>query len=134
MTNQELSVLHKLMEKNDTKGKKYLDKFIWLNTTNPKYKIGDCYEITDIGHSICGVPIKDKKGKIVEIINMAREKQYLYVFSLEFQTLDDRKVSTKCYVTETYISKKACDNLNFITKISKQEDTIDIALNGDRAW
>lgn len=36
MTKSELNTLQKLMEKEDTKGKKLLDQFIWLNTSKPK--------------------------------------------------------------------------------------------------
>ena len=78
MTKSELNTLQKLMEKEDTKGKKLLDQFIWLNTTKPKYTIGNYYIITDTGHRIYGVPIQNKKGKLVEIKHISSQKQYVY--------------------------------------------------------
>lgn len=106
MTKSELSTLQKLMKKEDTKGKKLLDQFIWLNTAKPTYAIGDYYMITDIGHRIYGVPIENKKAKLIAIRSISSEKQYLYKFELEFDTTDGRHLTSTACVTETYIGKK----------------------------
>lgn len=134
MTKSELNTLHKLMEKEDIKGKKLLEQFIWLNTTKPKYTIGNYYTITDIGHRIYGVPLENKKAKLIRIINMLPEKQYLYKFELEFETTDGRHSTSIACVTETYIGRKAPDNHNIITAQDKYADSIGVALNGNRAW
>ena len=126
MTKSELNTLQKLMEKEDTKGKKFIDQFIWLNTTKPKYTIGNYYIITDTGHRIYGVPIQNKKGKLVEIKHILPQKQYVYTFELHL-------TSTAC-VTEIYIGRRVRDNQNIITPQDKYADSVGIALNGDRAW
>ena len=134
MTKTELNTLQKLMEKEDTKGKKLLDQFIWLNTTKPKYTIGNYYIITDIGHKIYGVPMQNKKGKLIKIINMSPEKQYLYKFELEFETTDGRHLTSTACITERYIGRRARDNQNIITPQDKYADSVGVALNGDKAW
>lgn len=134
MTKSELNTLQKLMEKEDTKGKKLLDQFIWLNTSKPKYEIGNYYIITDIGHRIYGVPLENKKAKLIKIINMSPEKQYLYKFELEFETTDGRHLTSIACVTERYIGRRVCDNHNVVTALDKHAESIGVALNGDRAW
>ena len=134
MTKTELNTLQKLIEKEDTKGKKLLDQFIWLNTTKPKYTIGNYYIITDTGHRIYGVPIQNKKGKLVEIKHILSQKQYVYTFELEFETTDDRHLTSTACVTERYIGRRVRDNQNIITPQDKYADSVGVALNGDRAW
>lgn len=134
MTKSELNTLQKLMEKEDTKGKKLLDQFIWLNTSKPKYEIGNYYIITDIGHRIYGVPPENKKAKLIKIINMSPEKQYLYKFELEFETTDGRHLTSTACVTERYIGRRVHDNHNVVVAQNKHTESIGVALNGDRAW
>ena len=134
MTKSELNTLQKLMEKEDIKGKKLLDQFIWLNTSKPKYSIGNYYIITDIGHKIYGVPMQNIKGKLIKIINMSPEKQYLYKFELEFETTDGRHLTSIACITERHIGRRARDNQNIITPQDKYADSVGVALNGDRAW
>lgn len=134
MTKSELNTLQKLMEKEDIKGKKLLDQFIWLNTSKPKYGIGNYYIITDIGHRVYGLPIQNKKAKLIEIRSILIKKQYLYKFELEFETTDGRHLTSTAYVTERYIGRRVRDNHNVVTPQDKYADSIGIELNGDRAW
>ena len=134
MTKSELNTLQKLMEKEDIKGKKLLDQFIWLNTSKPKYTIGNYHIITDIGHRIYGVPLENKKAKLIEIRTISSEKQYLYKFELEFETTDGRHLTSTACVTERYIGRRVCDNHNVVTGPDKHAESIGVALNGDRAW
>lgn len=134
MTKSELNTLQKLMEKENIKGKKLLDQFIWLNTLKPKYGIGNYYIITDIGHKIYGVPIQNKKGKLIEIKHISSKKQYLYKFELEFETTDGRHLTSTAYVTEKSVGHRVHDNHNIITAQDKYADSVGVALNGDRAW
>ena len=134
MTKSELNTLQKLMEKRDIKGKKLLEQFIWLNTTKPKYTIGNCYIITDIGHRIYGVPIENKKAKLIEIRNILSEKQYLYKFELEFETADGRHLTSTACTIERYIGRRVSDNHNVIITQDTHTESIDVTIKGDRAW
>lgn len=134
MTKTELNTLQKLMENEGIKGKKLLDQFIWLNTSKPKYTIGNYYIITDIGHRIYGVPVENKKAKLIGIRHMLSDKQYLYEFELEFETTDGRQLTTTAYVIERCIGERVQDNHNVITAQDKHAESIGVALNGDRAW
>lgn len=134
MTKSELNTLQKLMEKENIKGKKLLDQFIWLNTSKPKYEIGNYQVITDIGHRIYGVPIQNKKGKLIEIKHILSQKQYVYKFELEFETTDGKHLTSTACVTERYIGRRVRDNQNIITSQDKYADSASVALNGNRAW
>lgn len=105
-----------------------------MNTSKPKYGIGNYYIITDIGHRIYGVPIQNKKGKLIEIKHISSEKKYVYVFELEFETTDARHLTSTARVTERYIGRRVSDNQNIITPQDKYADSVGVGLNGDRAW
>ena len=105
-----------------------------MNTSKPKYGIGNYYIITDIGHRVYGLPIQNKKAKLIEIRSILIKKQYLYKFELEFETTDGRHLTSTAYVTERYIGRRVRDNHNVVTPQDKYADSIGIELNGDRAW
>ncbi len=126
MTKTELNTLQKLMEKEDTKGKKLLDKFIWLNTSKPKYTIGNYYIITGIGHRIYGVPVKNKKAKLIGIRHMLSDKKHLYEFELKFETTDGRHLTSTTWITEEYIGERVQDNHNVITAQDEYTESIEL--------
>lgn len=87
-----------------------------------------------MGHRIYGVPVQNKKGKLIEIKHMLSTKQYVYMFELEFETTDGRHLTSTACVTERYIGRRVRDNQNIITPQDKYADSKGVALNGDRAW
>lgn len=135
MTKSELNTLQELMKNEDIKGKKLLDQFIWLNTTKPKYSIGDYYIITDLGHRVYGVPVENKKAKLVGIKTNILEKLYMYTFELEFETTDGRHLNVTSYVTERHIGDKTSDNHNVITACdNRYANSMSLTLMGTKAW
>ena len=133
MTKTELNTLQKLIEKEDTKGKKLLERVIWLNTTSAKYNVGDFVKFTDLGHRIYGVPVKDFKGKVKEVMSNSQNKTYNYEIEIDV-TAEDKHLTTKCFISESSISGKVRSNKNVIKPICKDSETIGISLNGGRAW
>ena len=127
MTKTELNTLQKLIEKEDTKGKKLLERVVWLNTTKPKYTIGDCYAITDKGHYIYGVPVINMNAKILDIHSDSRNK--LYHYDLELIIITDSGIHKEVKV---YINVK--DNINKIVSKDKYPESIGITLDGNTVW
>ena len=135
MKKSEIKMLQALLEQEDFKGKKLIERVIWLNTTSAKYKVGDFVKFTDIGHSVYGVPVKDFKGKVKEVMSNSQGRTYSYKLEIIVGTKDEPQLLiTNCFVLERDISGKVRSNKNVINPISKNADTIGIALNGKRAW
>ena len=47
MTKSQIKIFEELLASEDFKGKKQLKHLLWLNTAAPKFKIGDCFIVTD---------------------------------------------------------------------------------------
>lgn len=134
MTKTELNTLQKLMRKEDTKGKKLLERVIWLNTTSPKYAIGDCYLITDRGHRVYGVPVMNMKGKIIHVHSNSMGKTYQYYVELNIVSNSGIHDVIKVCIQENDIGKKVNDNINKITPKDKYSESVGVAMNGNTAW
>ena len=134
MTKTELNTLQKLIEKEDTKGKKLLERVVWLNTTKPKYTIGDCYAITHKGHYIYGVPVINMNAKILDIHSDCRNKLYRYDLELIIITDSGIHKEVKVYINENDIGKKVKNNINKIVPKDKYPESIGITLDGNTAW
>lgn len=133
MNKSDIKKLKDILAKEDTKGKKLLERVIWLNTTSAKYNVGDFVKFTDLGHRIYGVPVKDFKGKVKEVMSNSQNKTYNYEIEIDV-TAEDKHLTTKCFISESSISGKVRSNKNVIKPICKDSETIGISLNGGRAW
>lgn len=133
MKKSEIKMLQALLEQDDFKGKKLLERVIWLNTTSAKYKVGDFVKFTDIGHRVYGVPVKDFKGRVKEVMSNSQARTYEYELEIDVTT-GDKHLTTNCYILESSISGKVRSNKNVIKPICKDSETIGISLNGGRAW
>lgn len=126
MTQEQIKVFEELMESKETRGKDQLRHVLWLNTTEPKFKIGECFEVTDRGHRIFGYPVKDFKAKITKISSFINEEEWRYELEVEVEC-DGKMVTSKVYKYERELIKRCEDNKNIIG-IAKSEcaDELDI--------
>ena len=134
MTKTELNTLQKLIEKEDIKGKKLLERVVWLNTTKPRDAIGDCYVVTDRGHYIYGVPVINMNAKILDIHSDSRNKLYYYDLELIIITDSGIHEEVKVYINENDIGKKVKDNINKIVAKNKYVESLGLTLDGNTAW
>lgn len=126
MTKEQIKVFEELLESKETKGKKWLRFLLWLNTTKPKYKVGDCFEVTDRGHSIYGYPVKDFKGKITAVNYYLNEYEYRYELEVEVEC-DGKKTTSKVYKVESQLTKRCKGNKNILGEAkSEYSDALDI--------
>ena len=113
MTKAQINTFNKLLADPSFKGKKQLRHLLWLNTTKPKFDIGECFKVSDPGHRLFGYPVKDFNAKITEIKTWKDEEEYFY--SLEFEAeCNGKSVKSVCGKYESYLTrcKKAKDNKN----------------------
>lgn len=133
MNKTDIKKLQDILAKEDTLGKKLLERVIWLNTVPAKYQVGDFVKFTDFGHRIYGVPVKDFKGKIVKVTSNSADRFYTYQVEIEV-VAGDKNLTTDCYILERDITGKVRNNKNIIKPVEKEADTIGISLSGRRSW
>lgn len=119
MTKEQIKVFEELLKSKETRGKKELRHLLWLNTTNPKFQIGECFEVTDRGHRIFGYPVKDFKAKIKSIHSWRNEEEYSYELEVEVEC-DGKMTTATVYKNEKELIKRCDDNKN-ILGIAKSE-------------
>lgn len=126
MTQKQIKVFEELLESKETKGKKLLHYLLWMNTTEPKFKIGECFEVTDRGHRMFGYPVQNFKARITATNTFLREEEWRYELELEVEC-DGKIATTKVYKYEHELIKRCDDNKNILgVAKSKYEDTLDI--------
>lgn len=125
MKKKYLNVLEEMQNAEDVKGKKLIERLIWLNTTEPRFKVGECYQVTDLTYRVFGVRVKNFNGKLIEARPHSAEKMYTYKFELEVEAEGTNK-TVEIVTIESNIGKKVKHNLNVIAKKSEYAETIDV--------
>ena len=131
MTPTQIKTLNQLLEDKSFKGKKQLKYLLWLNTSKPKFKIGDCFLVTDYGRRIYGHPVRDFKAMITEVKPYGlMQEEWMYTLSM------DVKCGNEFYTTTIYFPEKKlslfqkCRGNRTILQepISKHSDEMDLPL------
>jgi hypothetical protein len=116
MTKAQIKVFEDLLKSPDFKEKSTLDWVLWRNTTKPKFKVGDCYKVTDRGHRIYGYEVIDFKAEIVKISVWKHCKTYRYELKAICKCEGKKQIETSIFVDEDKIDgrKKCKDNENIL--------------------
>lgn len=130
MTKSQIKVFEELLASEDFKGKKSLKHLLWLNTVEPKYKMGECFIVTDPGHSVYGYPVRNLKGKVTKISAWRDSEEYQYEVELDVTTGDKNQL-VKCYFGENKMNTfgRCSDNVNVLGEPkNKYAEACDVAL------
>lgn len=128
LTKKELEVLQAIAEKQGIVGRKKIEQFIWCNTTDAKYEIGDKVIFTRRDQQIYGNQIVDWVGTVAKRRWVTMNINYIeYELDVEYE-VDGVVYKTKSYVAESDISKKnnRSKGINKIVKKSKYEESLSI--------
>ena len=128
MKKADLKKLQEMMNDPTVKGKKLIDRVIWLNTIEPKFKVGEYYEVTDPGHRIYGVPVRNFHAEIKDIRYFHLDKVIQYTLVSKVK-VGDKETEVTVYKDEQYLGtcRKVEDNINIIDGDTKQPiESIDI--------
>lgn len=129
MTKTELEILQKLSEKPNTKGVQLLDSFIWLNTTKPKYEIGEYHIVSNPGSYIANNEILGMQAKITCVIPESSSMKYKYICEIMMTVYEGTSSYTAMCTTVVYeenIGEIVDNNLNTIKVCNKFEEESDI--------
>ena len=128
MKKSDLKKLEEMRNDPTVKGKKLIDGVIWLNTVKPMFKMGECFEVSDIGHRVYGVPVHNFHAEIKEVSLFWQDKyiQYKLVAHLK---VGDKETDTFIYKDERDLMRrrKALDNINIINGDPNKPESIDLA-------
>lgn len=122
MTKKQLETLNDLMKDENIKGKKSLDWFIFLNTSEPLFKEGDCFYITEPRKRIYGNDVIDIKAKIKRIYHFRGEKKHLY--ELVAIINNEKEVLLNKEESDLINCKKAKDNVNILEIKNKYQEEL----------
>lgn len=95
LSEKQVEVFNELLNEPEFRGKKSLKHLLWLNTTTPKFKVGDAVAVrADGSMSIWDKPVRYAFG-VVEGINVFRfEDEYHYAVECTFEKEGKRYTTT----------------------------------------
>lgn len=113
LTKEQVKVFEECLKDPKFKGKKFLKNLLWVNTTEPKYQKGECFRVSDPGHRVYGVPVRNFGAKIVEITSSIREEEYRYELEMLIKC-NGKEMTVKAYKYESELIVRADDNVTVI--------------------
>jgi hypothetical protein len=126
MNAKQIKVFEELLKDENFKGKKELNHILWLNTSTPKYKIGECFKVTDRSRRIYGVQIVNFKAKIIRTFSWRDEERHCYELEMECE-VGGKHYATKIARYEDELTERCEDNVNVFDEAkSKHPDQMSI--------
>ena len=115
MNQEQIKVFNELLETPNFKGKKQLKHLLWLNSTQPKFKEGDCFVISDGGHSVFGKPVEEFKAKITVVTSFKSRDEWFYHLEMVAK-YKGKTVESNAYKYEGELERaeRAEDNINIL--------------------
>lgn len=128
MKKSQIKVFEELLADKDFRGKKQLRHLLWLNTSEQKFKEGDCLMVSDRGHIVYGYPVKDFKAKVVEVMSFIHVNEWRYALEAEVECDGKRTTVRICKDESELIRAKKCkDNKNVLgAPASDVEESLEI--------
>lgn len=115
MTNEQIKVFNELLKDENFKGKQQLKHLLWLNTSQPKFKVGDCFEVSDRGHWVYGYPVHNFKAKIDKITSWKDKEEWYYHLTMDIVCGDKTsEASVYKYESELECATPCNDNKNIL--------------------
>lgn len=113
MKKSQIKVFEELLADPNFKGKKQLEWLLWRNTSTPKYKVGDCYKVTDAGHRVYGYEVRGFKATITKVSCFITDCEWRYELEASCKC-GSKETTVKIYVGEDEMGAKCEDNINVL--------------------
>lgn len=115
MKKSQIKVFEELLQDESFRGKKQLKHLLWLNTAEQKFKIGDCFVVSDPGHYLYGCPVKNFKAKVVKVSAWIHTNEWYYELKMEVHCKGKKITANVCkYESELAKADRCEDNINEI--------------------
>lgn len=125
MKKAQIKVFEELLKDKDFKGKKQLKHLLWLNTSIPKFKVGQCVKVTNYDHRIWGHPVIDFKAKIINISSFITGEEWHYEMEMDI-TCGDKHTVIKEFALEGKLKGGVRNNKNILP--SPKDDAEDATI------
>lgn len=126
LTKAEKTALEKLLQDPDFRGKKALNHLIWMNTTKPKFRKGECFKVTDRAVSFFGVRAVNINARI-EGVSVFRDCfEYRYTLVAHIVNKDGRETTSTMYANESDLVVRAKNNENRINGDGEFAESIEV--------
>ena len=115
MTEAQVKVFEELLQAPDFKGKMQLRHLLWINTSKPKFKEGECFEVSEIGFGDFSKPMQNLKAKVVKVTVLKDRAEWFYHLEMEVEH-EGRKDIAYIYRYESELERaeRAEDNINIL--------------------
>ncbi|MBQ4447452.1 MAG: hypothetical protein II897_04075 [Clostridia bacterium] len=127
LTKQQKKVFEELLDTPGFKGREKLRYLLWLNTTEPKYKKGESFLVTDRSRKIFGYQVVNFKATVVKAYTMG-EMEYFYEMEMDV-TCGSRHTRTTHYTRENVLNNSSrcedCINV-FGEALSEHADVMNV--------
>lgn len=126
LSKKEVNQLKALLEREDLKAKKWLEDFIWRNTTEAKFKVGDIVKFSETNKYHYGTRPINWIGVITEVTyyrdwNKERVIRYTIEYQYKVAGTDEIEKSVTFH-SENEISKNPMNRINVVEKKNKNSD------------
>ena len=126
MDKQQTQVFEELLKDPTFKGKDQLKHLLWLNTSTPKFAVGEFVKVTNYSHRIYGHQVVDFNAKVVKHNSFKHSNQWHYELEMEV-TCDGKTKTFEEFASEIDIKGGATDNKNLLSSSkSKHSDEISV--------
>lgn len=129
MEKKYLETLQEMANDKNVKGRKLIERLIWLNTVEPKYKEEMIVLFTDRSSQIWGNRLINFKGIVKKVQAVSFEHVINYLLEVPCRFPDGSTYTTTIWVTEKEITEhvKICDDFyNDIRKYSEYQQSVDM--------
>lgn len=129
LTRTQLNILNKLVNDLDLKCDRLLRRYIWANTTEPKYKVGDDVVFDDIHTFHFGQRVENFKGTVIKVEFDTLECKIIYHIEYKFKKADNEKVHTSVAYRQEYSIKHKTTHTKMVNVLNKITDDCAEAIN-----
>lgn len=130
MTDKQIKVIEELLNTDGIKGKQQLRHVLWLNTSTPKFQIGDCFVVSDPGHRVYGYLVKGFKGKVTEVRAFGGGlfgSEWQYTLEMQIECGGQKTVSKVFKAERQLIGCRQCeDNINILGEMKVEYEETEL--------
>ena len=115
MTEAQVKVFEELLQAPNFIGKMQLRHLLWVNSSKPKFKEGDCFIVSEPWHDVLGHPVKNFKAKIVVVTSFKDKEEWFYHLEMEVESNGRKDIAyIYRYESELERAERAEDNINIL--------------------
>lgn len=116
LTKSEYRVITNLLSNPNIKYKKLLEQFLVANTTQSKYRVGECFKVRDPSRKFFGVPAVYMNGTIqdIQLVRSLFSVDYRYTLEVVVMNSDGQLLEAKIYADEVVLTQRTDSNMNFV--------------------